>query len=313
MNITDKTVAVLVPTYRPDKKFSRLLQMLMRQTHPVTQIIVMNTEQRLWNEKGYDGISGFEVHHVEKEEFDHGGTRKRGMEYVRADVCICMTQDAVPADVHLIERLLEALYQERKETELPIAVAYARQLPQKGCGVIERYTRAFNYPSESVVKTGRDLKRLGIKTYFCSNVCAAYDMEIYRRLDGFADRAIFNEDMLYAAQVIGAGYGVAYAAEARVLHSHNYTAMQQLRRNFDLAVSQAEHPEVFAELPSEGEGIRLVKQTAHYLKEQRKAYLLPKLVVHSGCKYLGYLLGKHYRMLPKQVIVRLTMSPLYWK
>ena len=38
---------------------------------------------------------------------------------------------------------------------------------------------------------------------------------------------------------------IAYEAEARVLHSHNYTNMQQLRRNFDLGVSQAEHPEVF--------------------------------------------------------------------
>lgn len=54
MSVRQKTVAVLVPTYRPDKKFSRLLQMLQHQTYPVKQIIIMNTEKSLWNEGGYE-------------------------------------------------------------------------------------------------------------------------------------------------------------------------------------------------------------------------------------------------------------------
>lgn len=310
MDMRKPAVAVLVPTYRPDKKFSRLLQMIQRQTYPVRQIIVMNTEESLWNERGYDGIAGMEVHHVTKQEFNHGGTRRRGMDYVNADICICMTQDAVPADDYLVERLVEALQQKADD---PVAVAYARQLPEKDCRFIERYTRSFNYPAESMLKTSADLPRLGIKTYFCSNVCAAYNMEIYNRMDGFVERTIFNEDMIYAAQVIDAGYGVAYAAEARVIHSHNYTCMQQLKRNFDLGVSQAEHPEVFADLPSEGEGMRMVKQTAHELCQKKKWYLLPELVIKSGCKYTGYLLGKHYRLLPKAVIRKLTMSKTYWR
>ncbi len=309
MELSRKTVAVLIPTYRPDKKFSRLLQMLQRQTYPVRQIIVMNTEKSLWNEGGYDGIPGLEVHHVKKEEFDHGGTRKRGMGYVRADVCVCMTQDAVPADDYLIENLVKALYQESKER---IASAYARQLPDKGCHLIEQYTRSFNYPAESRIKTKEDLPELGIKTYFCSNVCAAYHMEIYNRLDGFVESAIFNEDMLYAAQVIDAGYGIAYAADAKVIHSHNYSCRQQLHRNFDLAVSQAEHPEVFADVPSEGEGIRMVKQTMRYLIDQKKAYLIPELAAKSGSKYLGYQLGKHYNLLPRTLVRKLTMNQAYW-
>lgn len=309
MELKNPVVAVLVPTYRPDKKFSRLLQMLGRQTYPVKQLIIMNTEKSLWNEGGYEGIPGLEVHHVTKEEFDHGGTRRLGMRYVRADVCICMTQDAVPADEYLVERLVEALSQKLED---PVAVAYARQLPDKDCRVIERYTRGFNYPDKSFVKTEADLPRLGIKTYFCSNVCAAYNMDIYNRMDGFVPKTIFNEDMLYAADVIDAGYGIAYAAEARVTHSHNYSCMQQLRRNFDLAVSQADHPEVFGGLKSEGEGIRMVKQTARYLRKHKKWYLLPELVMQSGCKYTGYLLGKHYKKLPGHLVRRLTMNQTYW-
>ena len=99
--------------------------------------------------------------------------------------------------------------------------------------------------------------------------------------------------------LIGHGYAVAYTADARVVHSHNYSGIQQLRRNFDLAVSQAQHPEIFADVPSEGEGIRMVKQTAGYLLRKRP-YLIPKLIWQSGCKYLGFRLGRRYERLPKE-------------
>lgn len=39
----------------------------------------------------------------------------------------------------------------------------------------------------------------------------------------------------------------------------------QFHRNFDMAVSQAEHPEVFEGIKYESEGIKLVKQTAAHL------------------------------------------------
>ena len=76
-----------------------------------------------------------------------------------------------------------------------------------------------------------------------------------KKAGGFCKKTIFNEDMILAGHMINAGYKVAYVAEARVIHSHNYTGMQQFHRNFDMAVSQAEHPEVFDGIKSENEGI----------------------------------------------------------
>ncbi|MFR3809792.1 MAG: glycosyltransferase family 2 protein [Lachnospiraceae bacterium] len=178
---------------------------------------------------------------------------------------------------------------------------------------MEQYTRQFNYPEKSRVKWLADLPELGIKTYFCSNVCAMYRRELYLQLGGFVQKAIFNEDMIFAGELIQKGYGVAYAAEAKVVHSHNYSAIQQFHRNFDLAVSQADHPEVFAGIRSEGEGIRLVKKTAGWLCRQGKPWLVIQLVWQSGWKYLGYLLGKRYQKLPKWVIPRCTMNPKYWE
>lgn len=305
------TVDVLIPVYKPDRRFARLLAMLGKQTVKPDRIIVMNTEQSYWREE-YRKVPGLEVHHLSREEFNHGATRNQAASCSDADVMIFMTDDAVPRDSHLVERLLEALAGTGPKGET-IAVAYARQLPDKDCRTIERYTRMFNYPAEGTVKTGKDLARLGIKTYFASNVCCAYRKDIFVRQGGFTGHTIFNEDMIYAAGAIRAGYGVAYEPRAMVVQSHNLSLVQQFRRNFDLAVSQADHPEVFAGVPSEGEGIRLVKRTAGYLAASGRFWLLPALAAGSAAKYLGYKAGRNYRKLPRRLVLACSMSPFYWK
>lgn len=309
-----KSVDLIIPVYRPGKSFKELLKRIREQDYPIRRIIIMNTEKQFWKpeyeeifEKKGTQETEMEVHHLSREEFDHGGTRDRGIRLSDADVCILMTHDAVPADRKLVGNLIKAL-----ESGPDIAAAYARQLPFEDCSLMEKYTRAFNYPAESRIKSAADLKELGIKTFFCSNVCAAYDTAIYRSLGGFIKKTIFNEDMIYAAKAVENGYRIAYAADARVFHSHNYTAVEQFHRNFDLAVSQADHPEVFSGIRSEGEGIRLVRRTAAFLVRQGKWMLLPKLAVHSGFKYAGYLLGKQYKRLPRSLVLWLTMNKNYW-
>lgn len=304
----NKTVDVIIPAYHPGKEFATLIKRLEKQSVPIHRIIVMNTEESMWNKEWEKLSDAMEVHHLTKEEFDHGGTRARAAELSDSDVMVFMTQDAMPADRELLAELLKALDQEEN-----IAAAYARQLPNAECSFVERYTRAFNYPDTSLVKTKADLDKYGIKTFFCSNVCAAYKKDIYEKQGGFVRRTIFNEDMIYAGGLIRAGYGIAYAAEARVIHSHNYNCMQQFHRNFDLGVSQAEHPEIFEGVPSEGEGMRFVKKTLAYLIHSGRIWLIPGFVLQCAGKYAGYLAGKKFRKLPKKFILWCTMSPNYWK
>ena len=304
----NKTVDVIIPAYHPGKEFATLIKRLEKQSVSIHRIIVMNTEESMWNKEWEKLSDAMEVHHLTKEEFDHGGTRARAAELSDADVMVFMTQDAMPADRELLAELLKALDQEEN-----IAAAYARQLPNAECSFVERYTRAFNYPDTSLVKTKADLDKYGIKTFFCSNVCAAYKKDIYEKQGGFVRRTIFNEDMIYAGGLIQAGYGIVYAAEARVIHSHNYNCMQQFHRNFDLGVSQAAHPEIFEGVPSEGEGMRLVKKTLAYLIHSGSIWLIPGFVLQCAGKYAGYLAGKKFRKLPKKFILWCTMSPNYWK
>lgn len=322
MDKSKLSVDIIIPTYRPDEQFYKLLGRLLKQTvktidqmgvsdeEYLNKILIMNTEERFFDENKFQkicqGSNQVEVRHITKQEFDHGGTRNLGASLSTSDIIIFMTQDAMPEDNRLIENLIKPLKKDN------VAVAYARQLPNEQAGEIERYTREFNYPATSIYKSKKDIETLGIKTYFCSNVCSAYKREIYMRLGGFVTQTIFNEDMIFASTVINSGYTIAYAADARVIHSHKYTYRQQFTRNFDLGVSQRQYREIFENIKSESEGIALVKKTAKHLLKKGKFYLLPDLVMQSGIKFLGYKAGLRYEKLSDKTIRKFSMNKSYW-
>ncbi len=305
------SVDVIIPVYRPGDRFYELVDRLERQTFPPERIIVLETRDGSGADRRLEQFcqqhSRLEKYPLEKSAFDHGATRQAGAEKSDAAYFVCMTQDALPADLFLLERLREAL-----ERYADAAAAYARQLPEEDCRLIERYTRQFNYPEQERVKRKADIPSLGIKTFFCSNVCAMYRKDIFDRLGGFASPAVFNEDMVYAAGAVCAGYAVVYAAEAQVIHSHNYTLLQQFRRNFDLGASHAMHPEVFSAVPPEGEGKALVKRTAAFLLRQNPL-LLPLLICQSAAKYVGFRLGKSYEKIPLKIRRACSASPSFWR
>ena len=311
------TTEIIIPTYRPGKELEELLRRLISQSCPPDSVRLINTEEKYWDpglENRFYSYAcslgrtcGWSLSHISSREFDHGGTREAAAAASSADIMVFMTQDALPADRHMLEHLINALLRSPE-----IGAAYARQLPRCDADPIERYAREFNYPPRPVIRSQKDVARYGIKTYFCSNVCAAYNREIFMKLDGFPRKTIFNEDMIYTGRLLQKGYKVAYAADALVLHSHNYTLRQQFRRNFDLGVSQAQFPEIFSEISSEGEGAAMVKKNASRLIRERDYAAVFRLGIQSFSKYSGYWLGKRYQKIPAKIIRRLTMNREYW-
>lgn len=301
-----KTVDVVIPVCMPDERTLQSVKRLLKQTYPLNCIHLINTDKGMFPRELETLSEKVHITHIRPEQFDHGGTRHQGAMMSHADFLIYMTQDALPVGEKLVENLMKAFQDER------VGAAYARQLPAADSSSIERFTRTFNYPSESRVKSEEDLPELGIKTYFCSNACAAYRKSVYMSLGGFESKTIFNEDMIMAGRIIQSGFKIVYAADAQVIHSHHDGCIRLFKRNFDLAVSQVEHPEIFDGLRSETEGIRLVRQTAAYLWKAGKPWEIIALIFQCGSKYAGYRLGRNYRRLPRWLIMRCTMNPGYW-
>lgn len=305
-------VDVIIPTYKPDERLITTINMLRGQSLAPRRIVLMNTEQKylenFFRGRSYDSLGKYvEVKNISEWEFDHGATRNAGAKGSDADLLLFMTQDAVPYDNNLISNMAAAF--EDKD----VASCYARQLPAENACIAEVFSRGFNYPETSFVKSKEDISRLGIKTYFCSNSCAMYRNEVFIKLGMFPENMIFNEDMVYAHKVITNGYKIAYAADAMVVHSHNYTNMQQFHRNFDLAVSQAMHPEVFENISSEAEGASYAKTALKFFIEKKKPLQFIPFAIGCAFRLLGYKLGKRYEHLSHKMILRCTMSPKFFK
>ncbi|MCR5527175.1 MAG: glycosyltransferase [Lachnospiraceae bacterium] len=305
-------IDVVILTYRPGKYFFKQIELLEGQSVRPDNIIIMNTEEKYLNNLLYgtsfgEKFSNVNITNLSQREFNHGRTRNIGASKSEADYLIFMTQDAMPNDNKLIENLIRP---HREDSS--VAVSYARQLPNKDAGPIEKYNRQYNYPDKDRVKTVDDIKILGIKTFFCSDVCACYNKSIFDSLGGFADDVVFNEDMIFACNAVKAGYKIYYASSACVIHSHNYNMVQQFKRNFDLGASQADHPEVFGNVSSESEGKKLVFGCINYLVKTGNAFLIPKFIFHCAARLFGFKFGKGYKKLSKRMILKLTSNKNYW-
>ncbi len=314
-------IGVIVPVYRPDKKLDQLMEQLFRQTRVPDKILLMLTlcdETKEQEEKEallerveqakWEIETEVLVMTLTKAEFNHGKTRQQGMEACDTDYVVCMTQDAVPKDKRTIEELYSALKRHPEASH-----AYGRQMVDKHADTLTVLTQNFNYPDVELVKSRDSYEAMGIKTIFCSDVCCMYDRKVFLELGGFELHVIFNEDMMFARKAIDAGYQIVYAANARVIHWHNYNMLQQFHRNFDNGVSQAEHPEVFADLPAENEGIKMVKKNLAILLKKGKVFSAVRYFFQSGAKFLGFRFGKMYKKLPKWLVLRFTMTPSYFK
>lgn len=214
------SVSVVIPTLNAGKDIDELLHGLSKQEYPISEIIVVDSSSSDDTVSICKKYEKARIFSISRKDFDHGKTRDMAVKICNADVVVFMTQDAVPADSGLIKNLIHPL------SDTSVAVATARQLPKSDATAMECLIRSFNYPPESCIRTKKDIPTLGIKTFFCSDVCAAYNKKVYLELGGFDYPIKTNEDMFFAAKAIGRGYGIAYQADARVYHSHNFTLKQ---------------------------------------------------------------------------------------
>jgi rhamnosyltransferase len=222
------TVTVAIPTCDAGCRFSELLDKLTKQTLKPDGIIVVDSASADQTGRVAEDYKCMVIT-INRADFDHGTTRNLAVSRTDSEFVIFLTQDAIPADEFMIAELIKPM-----QADPNIAVCYGRQLPASDAGRLESFARLFNYPEKSVLKTKNDIAKLGLKTFFCSNSCSAIRTSILKELGGFKNNVIVNEDMLFAAQAILAGFSVYYSADAKVFHSHRFSATATFRRYFNI-------------------------------------------------------------------------------
>ena len=248
-----------------------------------------------------------EVRYTPREEYDRAGSRDTILRELDSDIVIFMVQTAIPQNRYLVEKLTEPFKEKRT------AVVYGRHMTDDECSPIECCVRQFNYPPKSMTKSLEDAGKLGIRTFFNSNVCAAYRRRAYLETEGFGKRMIAGEDMLAARRLLEKGWQAVYAPEAEVIYYRNDDLHGLWKRNFDIGVAHAEHPEMLENTKPGKEGVRLVRVTSALLRQNHMEEYLGEVLTRSIVRYLAYQLGRNYERLPEGVVRKCSANKEYWE
>ncbi|MHB8880191.1 MAG: glycosyltransferase family 2 protein [Thermodesulfovibrionales bacterium] len=299
-------VTVIIPTLNAGKQIGPLLEKLRSQTIPCEILVIDSSSDDATVSIARSLNAGTIV--INRADFDHGGSRTMAGKAAQGDILVYLTQDALPADTEMLERLV------RSFADAATSAVCGRQLPAPEAAPLAAHLRLFNYPAVSCLKNLSDKKTYGIKTPFLSNSCAAYRRSALEAIGWFREGMILGEDTSAGADLLLSGHTLAYAADAAVYHSHNYTAMQEFRRYFDIGVFHACEAWLLDEFGGAGgEGMIYVMSAARHLLRSGRYLLLPELLLRSGLKLIGYNLGRIYNKIPLALIKKMSMHPDWWK
>lgn len=300
-------ISIIIPTRNAEVYMDTLLTKLEGQTIKPYEIIIIDTASKDKTREICEAHKNVKFIQINNGEFDHGGTRNKAAKVATGDILLFMTQDATPNTENFIEEIISKLGKDG------VVASYGRQVARPDASYLEKFAREFNYTKQELIKSKNDIERLGIKTFFMTNVCSAFIRDEFWNIGGFPEKTILNEDMIISSRLILKGKKVHYAAKAEVIHSHDYTYIQQFKRNFDIAVSLVENEEITKYAKSETEGVKYVKEAIKNLLNNKKAYLIPHLIVDSGFRFLGYKAGMNYKRIPIKLVKKMSMHSFYFE
>ncbi len=164
--------------------------------------------------------------------FDHGLSRNRGINAASAPFVVLMVQDALPASDDWLDKLLDPLIRNPR-----LAGSWARQLPRPDANPIVRYYMERVHPTSTQAQTNRlsgeaelnalpPFERLARCTF--DNVCACIRRSVWTT-HPFRSMPI-AEDLVWAREVLLAGFEIAYVPDAVIMHSHDRTARYEYAR-----------------------------------------------------------------------------------
>lgn len=291
-------ISVIIPTLNGGPGLVHLLSALQSQTVD-TEVVVIDSGST----DGTDEVvlaRGISLIRIARESFNHGASRNHAARIAAGSILVFMTQDCLPAQAGCIRTLTECLF------EPQIAAAYGRHICRGDARPPERFSREHNYPPD-MASIHSDRQRSGtIRDCFFSNVFSAIRRKEFEELGGFPENVIMFEDMLFAARLLSNGYSIAYIPEAQVIHSHNLTPKQTLKRYFQAGMSFRKNPWFLDHAASGGEGLRFVRAQAKYLIAKRECVWLPYALWENVCKFAGYRLGLRYDRLPPWFVKRMA-------
>ena len=300
--------SIIIPTYNASEYLLSLLESIKSQTIKDYELIIIDSSS---TDNTIEIANSYNAHviTIEKEKFDHGQTRTLAAKEAHSDIIIFLSQDSLLFNENSIENIIEPLKADEK-----IAAVFGRQLPCKDASIFAEHLRLFNYTENSYTSELSDKDEHGLRTIFFSNSFSAFRKSGLEEIGFFMEGLIFGEDTFAAAQFLLNNKKIAYAASAKVYHSHNYTIAQDFRRYFDMGVFHQRENQLLKEFGKpEGRGMEYIKSEYAFIKKKKRLDLIPEFVLRIFAKFLGYKIGRNYNLWPKSMNRKMSMNCSWWE
>jgi rhamnosyltransferase len=299
-------VSVIIPTLNAESQLPRIIERLRSQSLSAVEIYVIDSSSDDQTTE-IAKRAGIRWDTIPRELFNHGRARNMAADLIKGNILVFLSQDALPKDDTFLEELTRPILKEEA-----VAVT-ARQIPYPDASPLEEYARQANYPKKSHIRTLSDVAEMGVMAYFFSNAASAVRKDAIEIIGGFPEDVVVNEDMKLCADLLHAGYAVAYSAEAQVYHSHDFDLGDQFSRYFDIGVfyDQAGDP-IEAQSPIR-RGRTFAFGQIRYLINQGMWHWIPASVLESVAKYAAFQLGKRRHLLPNWLKRRFSRQKYFWE
>ena len=234
--MTDKRIeaSVLIPTYNAGAGFEEVLDAIHTQDTDFGYELLLvdsgSTDGTLELARRY----GARVISIPKSEFSHGGARNLGISKARGEYVAMTVQDAVPADGNWLGALVENLVPDER-----VAGVYSRQIPRPDCNPFTRFAleRHFtNRPErhEQYAESPEHYESLEpmrkLETITFDDVSSCVRRPVWEK---YPFRPVsFGEDLDWSERVIKAGYRIVYEPGSAVIHSHDRSAIYEMKRAY---------------------------------------------------------------------------------
>ena len=298
--------SVVIPTHNSAKALGALLCAVAAQTLRPELVLVVDSDSSDGTRQCAEE-AGARVKSIALNEFDHGNTRTLAGKETSGEFIVYLTSDALVVEADAFEKLLCPF------NDAEVGAVFGRQIPAPDASLLAAHLREFNYPAVSYVRGYKHRSPYGIKAPFLSNCFCAYRRSAMDNIGWFRDGLILGEDTYAGAKLLLAGYKIAYAADAVVRHSHNYSPGQEFRRYFDIGVFHSRDRWILREFGrAESQGFKYLLSGIRFLRANGALDLLPAFFIRALVKYGGYLLGYGYKVLPINILKRLSMHRAWW-
>ncbi|MEN8130551.1 MAG: glycosyltransferase family 2 protein [Pseudomonadota bacterium] len=228
--------SVIIPTKNGGFLFKDVLKAVLTQKTPWPyEILVIDSGSTDGTVEYCEQFSDVQVHRIPPQEFGHGKTRNLGVSMTEGEFVVFITQDAMPADDHWLNEIVQANNQSDN-----VAGAFGRQKAYPGSSPfitrdLDIHFEGFSQTSGPVclTDTQRYERDQGYRQFlhFFSNSNSCLRRKVWEKFP-FPD-VNFAEDQMWANRIIKAGYAKAYAHKGAVYHSHDFGFWEQGRRSFD--------------------------------------------------------------------------------